>query len=81
MTKLTEDNTIPIDTNTYISIEMHNVLISKLVSEMYVVIGSLYTSNGEVSDSTYESLLDKMMDIINNPSILQSDKDLLVPIK
>jgi hypothetical protein len=65
----------------YISIKMHNVLVSKLASEMYVVIGSLYAANGEVSDSTYESLLDKMMDIINNPSILQSDEDLLVPIR
>jgi hypothetical protein len=58
---------------------MHNSLVSKLASEVYVVIGSLYASNGEVSDSTYESVLDKMMDIIDNPSILQSDKDLLVP--
>jgi hypothetical protein len=73
--------TLSSDIDGYISIEMHNVLVSKLASEMYVVIGSLYAANGEVSDSTYESLLDKMISIINNPSILQSDEDLLVPIR
>jgi hypothetical protein len=79
MTKLTEDNYTPIGTN--ISIEMHNSLVSKLASEVYVAIGSLYAANREVSNSTYESLLDKMMDIINNPSILRSGESVLIPIE
>jgi hypothetical protein len=66
--------------NNYISIDTHNELVSKLASEMYVVIGSLYASNGEVPDSTYQSLLDRIIDIVNNPSILQSNEDLLVSL-
>jgi hypothetical protein len=64
----------------HISIDIHNALVSKLAGEVYVAIGSLYASNGEVPDSTYESILDRVMDIINNPSILQSDEELLIPL-
>jgi hypothetical protein len=64
-----------------ISIEIHNSLVSKLASEVYVAIGSLYASNGEVSDSTYESILDRLIDIVNNPDILRSNEKLLVPLE
>jgi hypothetical protein len=70
-----------LDTKDYISIEMHNSLVSKLASEVYTVIGALYSANGEVHNNTYESILDKLMSIVNNPDILQSNKDLLVPIE
>jgi hypothetical protein len=70
-----------LDTSEYISIEMHNSLVSKLASEVYTVIGALYASNGEIHNSTYESLLDKLTSIVNNPDILQSNEDLLLPIE
>jgi hypothetical protein len=63
-----------------IPIEKHNELIIKLTSEVYTVIGSLYTSNEKVADSAYELILDKLMSIINNPEILQSKENLLIPL-
>jgi hypothetical protein len=69
-----------VEQNPTITLELHNSLVSKLASEMYVVIGSLYASDEKVADSAYELVLDKLMDIINNPNILQTDKDLLIPI-
>jgi hypothetical protein len=65
--------------NTHISIDTHKALISKLASETYTVIGALYASNGDLPDRTYETILDKLMNIINNPDILQSSEGLLVP--
>jgi hypothetical protein len=48
MTRLTEDNSKSMDTNNHTSIDIHNALVSKLTSEVYVAIGSLYESNGRV---------------------------------
>jgi hypothetical protein len=67
--------------DTHISINTHKALISKLASEAYTVIGALYASNGDLPDRTYEMILDKLMNIINNPDILQSSEELLVPFE
>jgi hypothetical protein len=64
-----------------VSITEHDSLVSKIASEMYTVIGYLYTANAAVSSSTYEAVLDKLLDIINNPEVLRSSEELLVPLE
>jgi hypothetical protein len=63
-----------------ISLELHNTLVSRLASEVYTVIGALYATDEKLPDSVYEEILDKLMDIINNPEILQSSENLLIPL-
>jgi hypothetical protein len=64
-----------------IPLKLHSALVAKLASEVYAVVGSLHAANEKVSDSTYESILTRLVDVINNPSILQSDEKLLVPFE